>query len=153
MRIAEKDPINFLMERVQFDTNGGCWLWTGIVSNNYGRVRLDRNIGAHRFSYMTLKGAVPVGLHVLHKCDVPSCVNPDHLWLGTNHDNMMDKVRKGRAQRPNHVGSRHPGAKLSEKDIPAIRADTRTARLIAEQYGVTVHAIQNIRQGRNWSHV
>jgi hypothetical protein len=87
------------------DTNGGCWLWCGTGHpSGYGIFRTYLpGVGrithaAHRFSFSIMKG--PIGdLHVLHRCDVPQCVNPDHLFLGTQKDNMADKARKNRSAR------------------------------------------------------
>lgn len=86
-----------LMRRVEFDPNGGCWLWTGAMQRGYGTMCLvKRFFGAHRVSYELHKGPVPQGLHVLHKCDVRACVNPDHLFVGSRSDNMQDMMAKGR---------------------------------------------------------
>jgi hypothetical protein len=83
-----------------------CWIWTGSKGSgkdNYGFFYLhgnrktgQKNVRAHRYSYELHNGKIPDGLLVLHKCDTPSCVNPDHLFLGTNKDNSDDKIRKGR---------------------------------------------------------
>lgn len=75
-----------------------CWLWTGaIMTKGYGAFIFDgKQEGAHRVAWILKNGPIPDGLHVLHKCDVKNCVNTNHLFLGTNADNMRDKESKGR---------------------------------------------------------
>ena len=87
-----------------------CWLWTGYIGKNgYGRFKANKDIGAHRFAYQLLKGPIPAGLFVLHRCDVRHCVNPEHLFLGTQRDNILDAQSKGRLARGDTHGSRlHP---------------------------------------------
>lgn len=82
--------------------DGGCWLWTkGRAGGRYGQLRLPDGsaLPAHRLSYELHKGPIPKGMLVCHTCDVMACVNPDHLWLGTNSDNIRDCVAKGRHRR------------------------------------------------------
>lgn len=76
----------------------GCWLWEGAVDRyGYGKIRDNcHRVQAHRVSWILHNGPIPEGLCVLHKCDVPGCVNPDHLFLGTNKDNTQDALKKGR---------------------------------------------------------
>jgi hypothetical protein len=84
------------------EDESGCWIWQGRPrgSNGYGCLKVDGLwVGAHRFSYQTHVGPIPDGLLVLHRCDVPMCVNPAHLFIGTNQDNSDDKVSKGRQAR------------------------------------------------------
>lgn len=85
----------------QVAVGDGCWLWIGNTNRSgYGRIGLGgrggRKVLAHRFSYQLFNGEIPVGLHVCHSCDVPNCVNPSHLWLGTDADNARDCGAKGR---------------------------------------------------------
>ena len=77
----------------------GCWVWMGALSGKgYGKLMLKehRLESAHRLSWLLHRGPIPDGLHVLHRCDVRTCVNPDHLFLGTNLDNIRDRIAKGR---------------------------------------------------------
>lgn len=146
-----------ILDRVEYDTNGGCWLWTGAMTwgNGYGNIgHAGRAYGAHRASYETFIGPVPAGLCVCHRCDVRSCVNPAHLFLGDHKANMADMRMKGRAAR--QAGSAAPGAKLHEANIPAIRrliADDFSNREIGFWFGVSADVINAIRAGRSWKHV
>ena len=102
---------------------------------------------AHKLAYELTYGKVPDGLHVLHKCDTPSCVNPDHLYLGDNNDNVRDKVAKGRSLSK----ERNPSAKLTSEQVECIKLDTRSQRKIAKEYGVAQATVYNIKRGRTWS--
>jgi len=81
-----------------FIKNDGCWLWIGTKNTQgYGDFRCNKKrYGSHRFSYIVYKGEIPKGIFVLHSCDNPACVNPDHLWLGTAKDNSIDMYSKNR---------------------------------------------------------
>ena len=85
---------------------GPCWLWTGTPDDHgYGRFCLNgRQVGAHRVSWILTNGLIPEGQHVLHHCDNPPCVRPEHLWLGTALDNAHDRQAKGRGVRPRQKG-------------------------------------------------
>ena len=86
-------------ERVPF---GACWIWVGALdTDGYGMIAVGRGPkSAHRISWILKNGEIPDGKHVLHTCDNPACVNPDHLFLGTHSDNMKDGVKKGRIKPP-----------------------------------------------------
>lgn len=79
-------------------SDGGCWLWAGArVSDGYGSMRVGQHaLGAHRIAYVLQIGSIPVGVSVLHRCDNRACVRPDHLFLGSQNDNIADMIRKGR---------------------------------------------------------
>ncbi|MET0724355.1 MAG: HNH endonuclease signature motif containing protein [Tardiphaga sp.] len=82
------------------EPNSGCWIFMGCLHQlGYGRIAKKKNEHeyAHRAAFEVFRGRIPKGMHVLHTCDVPCCVNPDHLWLGTHKDNMHDMIRKGRS--------------------------------------------------------
>lgn len=131
-----------------------CWLWTaGVNSNGYGRFQYynrtqrpgkGRDLYAHRVAWMLTHGAVPDGFNLLHSCDTPRCVNPDHLRIGTQKDNGMDAVHRNRTCR---VGRPIHLRKLNESDILAIRSDRRTTRAIAASYGMSHVYIAGVKKG------
>jgi HNH endonuclease len=134
----------------------GCWLWTRSCDTyGYGQIRLGRatdgKANAHRVSWALHKGEIPKGMCVLHKCDTPGCVNPDHLFLGSYGDNTQDMMRKKRHRPP--VGKINGRAKLTEAQVLAIRVDPRGDREIAKDYGVWPSRIYDIKKRRNWVHV
>ena len=105
-------------------------------------------------SYETTHGPIPKGMKVCHTCDTPPCVNPEHLFLGTQKDNILDAVRKGRMDRLNKIkGSKHYRAKLTEVQVKAILKDTRLHRKIAEDYNIDKSQISRIKRGKTWKHV
>lgn len=132
------------------EPNTGCWLWTGArFVVGYGKFKVGgRYVYAHRFSYEAHVG--PLGsLHVLHKCDNPTCVNPDHLFLGTQADNNRDRAKKRRDARGGDVG----GAKLTEGDIRFIRESTVSGGKLATKFGVSRSNISAIRRRESWAHI
>jgi hypothetical protein len=131
----------------------GCWLWdAGVNDDGYGCFWTGKTtIGAHRAAWSIYIEQIAPGICVLHRCDTPSCVNPDHLFLGTRRDNNADKVNKGRDRRA--FGIKHHKAKLSEADVLAIRADTRIPRDIAKSYGMAHSTIESIVRRKTWKHI
>lgn len=135
----------------RLERKSGCWLWTGATAGRprYGCVRFGkRKLRAHRVSWQIHRGRIPNGLLVCHNCDTPLCVNPDHLFLGTHADNQQDSVRKGR--RPNQKGVANNQAKLTEREVAAIRADKRPQRQTAADYGIDQSQVSNIKRGKYW---
>ena len=116
---------------------------------------------AHRIAWELTNGPIPVGLMVLHRCDRPPCIRPDHLFLGTHADNMRDMIAKGRA--PLHRGESNPHAKLTRSQVEQIRALYKglqhrfrprtgpTQTELAEQFGVTQEHIASIVRGACWA--
>lgn len=132
-----------------------CWLWSGVtVRGGYGRFAFNRSkYRAHRFSWIISNGNIPDELQVLHRCDNPPCVNPAHLFLGTNKDNIADKVAKGRASRWAPRGSDGSNAKLTDNQVLSIRDDKRIYRLIAADFGITSRQVCSIKLRRQWKHI
>ena len=114
-----KQPQETLEERLDRSSKkvGDCIEWTGYKDRQgYGTLKWHgRMVKAHRMAYLCKVQGFPDSLCVLHRCDNPSCINPEHLFLGTPKDNNLDKINKGR--NPNHKGLNHPSVKLSEKDV------------------------------------
>ena len=135
------------------DHMGECWLWTGGKSHDgYGHYRTDFGVErAHRVSWWLHFGPIKSGLMVLHKCDIPACVNPDHLFLGTRADNATDREKKGRGGQVN--GERNANAKLTAADVIAIRARAESSRSIGKEYGVSHAVVTSIRRRESWKHV
>jgi len=146
-------PADRLMALTHPEPNTGCWLYAGAENGRgYGLIGIDgRQVKAHRFSWEHHHGPIPAGMHVLHKCDVRLCVNPDHLFLGTNYDNVQDKIAKGRAGTIR--GSKCGQSVLTEELVLIIRADARSAPQLAAVLGVSPSAIRACRNGQNWRHV
>lgn len=135
------------------EPNSGCVLWCGATNRpdgGYGVLNVDGvKRYAHRLAWEVRNGSIPAGLHILHKCDVPECINPDHMRLGTPADNMADKVSKGRQCR----GEDRPLAKLTENDVREIRAAEGTLAEIATRFGIKFQTVHKIRSGLSWKHV
>lgn len=129
----------------------GCHLWTGAKDRcGYGRFGIAGvNLRAHRVMFEHVYGPIPAGLTVLHSCDTPACVNPDHLRAATHAENMADMARKGRAD--SKLGARNGHAKLSASQVAEIRNTTAPAAEAAQRFGVHWATIYKIRAGRSWS--
>jgi hypothetical protein len=141
---------DFLRKVEKTDT---CWVWTGSKKpKGYGQFGVNyKVVTAHRYAYENFIGSIPDGMVVMHTCDNPPCVNPDHLKLGTVADNNKDRDEKGRTARTS--GQAHGCSKLTDNDIITIRQDTRIQAEIAIEYGVSQTHISKIRSGKSWSHL
>lgn len=147
----------WLLERRKI-ADSGCWLWTKSLDlGGYGKcgttnaAREQFFVSAHRLSWETFVGPIPEGMNVLHKCDVRNCINPDHLFLGSQKNNIEDMFRKNRGHIPR--GETNGNAKLSESDIRDIRSSTDSHVTVGLRYGVTGEAIAAIRKRRTWRHI
>lgn len=154
---AWKDERERFLNLINYpDKYQDCWTWLGSThKKGYGYFWYNKKMGkAHRFSYELFINKIPEGLWVLHHCDNPSCVNPDHLFLGTNSDNVKDKVIKGRQYKPKGILNNH--AKLKEKDVLKIRFLLKMGKKatdICKIYNVQPKAITQIKTKKYWSHL
>ena len=134
-----------------------CWVWAGSMnSNGYGRfIQGNRHLLAHRASYEFFIGPIG-GLKVCHTCDNRACVNPHHLWLGTQSDNLKDASNKGRMFRPDTNAERNGKTKLTWDDVRKIRKMASSGRrksIIAEDFNVSPSSISDIVNMRTWKEV
>lgn len=142
-----------LLRRALPEPNSGCWLWSGaLTAYGYGRMvyNYQRKV-AHRVSWEVHRGPIPGGMCVCHRCDNRACVNPEHLFLGTQRDNMRDMTRKGRRA----VG-RVCGSNLSERDVlrmRAMRACGFAYREIADAIGTSGSTAARVCLRQVWKHV
>lgn len=146
----------------------GCWTWGGYCDEDgYGNFWFEgRTVRAHRWLWEFLNGPLGKEQQVLHRCDNPPCVRPDHLFVGTHDDNVKDKMLKGRnhygpcpkgtANRPR--GSAHFRTRLTEEQVREIRSRPRLPakgfrQLWAKEFGITVYNLADVLSGRTWKHV
>ncbi len=154
--LREGDKVKF-WSKVMVIAVDDCWIWSGSMnSQGYGQMKVGEHyVRAHRLSWMIHHGAIPEGKMVCHHCDVPMCVNPKHLFIGTSKDNMQDMARKGRNRHPTYYGEEHPRSKLTITNVRDIRARLQNYswglyRALGREYGVDKETIRNIDRGINW---
>lgn len=166
----QNDTERFL-SHVSKDAESGCWHWGSTIKRDgYGQFWLQgASHRAHRVSWVLFRGEIPQGKWVLHHCDTPRCVNPDHLWLGDNSENQIDCARKGRTNLQRHPeqsrfndpsvirrGSGSHMAKITEAQAFMIRElwkSGMTERMIGVAYGLRQTTVNLIRRGVTWKHV
>lgn len=130
----------------------GCWIWDGAVTNHgYGTLTYgaNTNISAHRASYELKHGPIPLGMLALHRCDIKCCVNPDHIFLGSQQDNMTDMVCKNRQAK----GGRHGQTKLTEPQALEAKFGKEKPIKLAKKFNCTAANIRQIRNGLSWKHL
>ncbi len=148
-----------LVSHMEINPKSACWEWTGSKRNGYGRMivgsRTDgtrRSMSAHRVSYEIVYGEIPAGMEVCHKCDNPSCVNPNHLFIGTRQDNIDDRERKGR--NVTFIGEELPNSKLTKKAVKDARWERAykgtSFQILADRYGVSKKTMMNAIKGVTW---
>ncbi len=139
--------------------DGDCWIWTGSkTGKGYGGFRGSTTGKAHIWMYQHMHGDVSAGLEVMHSCDEPACVNPDHLTTDTHHENILDCVRKGRSKHwkeNGFFGENHRMAKLDNEKVLEIRkiGYSQTFEETAKQFGVSKTTVSNIINRKRWAHL
>lgn len=123
-------------------------LWHGQWRSSDGRIEL-----AHRASWRLLKGTIPNDMCVLHRCDNPICVNPSHLFIGTQADNVKDMWSKGRARPKSNIGAKHGMSKVTEELVLSIRSSKESGVELAQRLGITPTTVCDIRKRRTWKHL
>lgn len=133
----------------------GCWIWLASRKGSYGQFSINQQKGtAHRASWIIHKGPIPHGLNVCHKCDKPLCVNPDHLFLGTQSANIKDMYSKGRGA--DIKGTKNGQSVLTEEQVYKVRSfvkDGKTYQLVADTFKVSVDTIHKIVTRKTWKHI
>lgn len=157
---TSKDVERFWKKVNISDDPDACWEWTSAKDpSGYGLMWLTRvgykSVKAHRISYELEYGSIPQGMNVLHQCDNPPCVNPEHLFIGTNADNVADKIRKGREKHPS--GEDHPGSKLTWDQVREIRrrfkrVSKRVCNVeeLSKEFNISTSTIRYIISGKLW---
>lgn len=137
----------------------GCWNWTGRSLNKkgYGQIGMGgkgaKHITAHRLSYIIHNGNIPEGMIILHSCDNPNCVNPSHLRSGTQSENILEAIAKGRKTPPKlpyHSGETHPSAKITELQAREIKFSGRPLKDLSKEFGLSYTTVRRIRAGIIW---
>lgn len=149
--VSDSDLLKATLFNRCYLSETGCWEWNSHKRNGYGLFYTDsKTQSAHRVSYELFHGPIPAGLHILHSCDNPGCVNPDHLRAGTAKENMADREARGRRDvRGEQVGT----SKLTEEQVRQIKFSTVAPKDVAAQYGIRETHVWRIRTGRSWAHI
>lgn len=153
--MSEKDRFLTHIEQI---TETGCWIWMSCIrKTGYGAFGFRRKVEyAHRASYLIFRGDIPSGMYVCHKCDIRACVNPSHLFLGTQKQNMQDASAKGRVVMPRASyasDDSHQVAKLTNEQVEFIRGSSERPYSLAKKYGVTYRTIWNAKTRRTFRDV
>lgn len=143
--------MNRIMENSRDEPKTGCRIWTGNINKpgGYGRISYRGRLWrAHRLAYTLLWAPIPKGMDLLHSCDNPLCVNPNHLRPGTHSENIAEAYQKGRKVVPQ--GPKHPRFRLSEAQVAEALSSPETAASVAARFGVSKSTISRLRNGTTW---
>ena len=136
-----------------------CWNWIGNkLKSGYGQISIgakkEMSKGAHRVSWeLANDKSIPDGMYIMHKCDNPSCVNPNHLTIGTAKENTQDMIQKGRKKTVAPLGEENGKSLLNAEKVLLIRASTLNHAALGRQLNVSPNCIRGVRTGRTWSHI
>lgn len=143
------------LEKVNVRSEKECWPWIGSIdTRGYGSIGANGGkplMRAHRVAYELAVGPIPHGLVVCHICDNRACVNPGHLFVGTQQENVNDMIHKGR--RRSYAGEGSPRAKLSVDQVMAIRLDQRRTQDIISAYQISKSTVYSIKRHETWRHL
>lgn len=159
MKLSPEEAERFYSKIAKTDNPDECWEWTGGKNRSgYGNFSCSgKTYRANRLAYELATNTDPGELFVLHSCDNRACCNPNHLWLGTNSDNMLDMYRKGRANFSRRTGDGHPESKLTAAQVQEIRQKyvpyKVTLQQLAKEYGVGHATIHKIVHRVRWKNV
>lgn len=160
-KLRRKIPIEIrFWKKVNKTTENECWDWVGsLTMHGYGHIGMGRRgegmLSAPRVSWEIHHGNIPKGMHILHHCDNRKCVNPRHLFLGTNYDNILDRISKDRSMK----GESHTNHKLTHENVLEIRRSyiprdkNFSGKSLAKKFCVSPKTIQLIIKGVNWAWV
>jgi hypothetical protein len=150
-QISDEALLKLTLMNRAYQSESGCWVWKGSKRKGYGLMWRDgQATSAHRVCYEAFKGPIPKGMVVRHSCDNPSCINPGHLDLGTQAENVADREARGRRDvKGEQVGT----AKLTEANVLEIRSSEVSGVKLAKKFGVHPTTISFIKSRKTWTHV
>lgn len=146
-------------DEILVEGDNGCLNWPASRNlGGYGRLWVDnKEMRTHRYAYERANGPIPEGLFVLHRCDNPSCCNIDHLFLGTNADNMNDMYQKGRGHDSWLAGESRSNSKLTDRIVQECKILHYFTGVeqgaLADHYGISNQVLNLAIRGKRWSHL
>ena len=157
--MIDQNVLDRFWEKVDIRGRDDCWEWiAGKSSDGYGTFTLNgKTEGAHRVSWTIENVKIPKGLLVCHHCDNRACVNPEHLFVGTDKDNIQDALRKGRMKFPRKSGEENGLSKLTEEQVLSIREEYKLGNItlgeLARKHNVSHVAIWHVIKRKTWKHI
>lgn len=153
--------IDAFWKKVKKGADNECWMWLGATcgsNSKYGHALFGGTLKkAHRIAYEITFGEIPKGMLACHKCDNSLCVNPNHIFIGTYRDNILDMIKKGRQVKATMRGEESPRCKITEAQVIKAKFLRRTQGLmykeIAKATGISRTNVSSILEGRSWRHV
>jgi hypothetical protein len=150
-KMKTRKPIE---KRIEIIPWSGCWIWMGwLDENGYGNLKNPNNgkrLRAHRWSYELHHGQIPTGKIICHTCDIPSCVNPNHLYAGTVLENNLDRKRRNRGGQLKISGELSKVRKLTKADVLEIRNSDGTLASISKKFGIGISQVHRIKTNQQW---